>query len=224
MTTLHETAYPHLKPDPTDRELAELYTPTEEERELVTALGKRPLPRVAALIHLKVFQRLGYFLPLADAPQLIREHIAQNANVARAPTLTDLKRFEASGSRMVIFNALRRHLNVKSLDPAGYAWLHVVADKAAETKHAVADIINVMLEELVHHRYELPAFSTLDRMAFRAREKSNNQYFSAIATQLSKQAKALIDGLLKTTAGESVSPWQMLKREPKRPTNKETRT
>ena len=32
MTTLHETAYPHLKPDPTERELAELYTPTEEER------------------------------------------------------------------------------------------------------------------------------------------------------------------------------------------------
>ena len=24
MTTLHETAYPHLKPDPTERELAEL--------------------------------------------------------------------------------------------------------------------------------------------------------------------------------------------------------
>ena len=102
--------------------------------------------------------------------------------------------------------------------------LDVVADTAAETKHAVADIINVMLEELVHHRYELPAFSTLDRMAFRAREKSNNQHFSAIAGQLTSQTKALIDGLLKTVTGESTSPWQMLKREPKRPTNKETRT
>ena len=35
MTTLHETAYPHLKPDLTERELAELYTPTEAERVLV---------------------------------------------------------------------------------------------------------------------------------------------------------------------------------------------
>ena len=32
MTTLHETAYPSLKPDPTPRELAELYTPTEDEK------------------------------------------------------------------------------------------------------------------------------------------------------------------------------------------------
>ena len=34
----------------------------------------------------------------------------------------------------------------------------------------------------------------------------------------------MIDSLLKTATGESVSAWQMLKREPKRPTNKETRT
>ena len=79
MTTLHETAYPHLKPDLTERELAELYTPTEAERVLVAGVGKRPLPRVAALIHLKVFQRLGYFLALADVPQVIREHVAQHA-------------------------------------------------------------------------------------------------------------------------------------------------
>ncbi|WP_293602771.1 MULTISPECIES: DUF4158 domain-containing protein [unclassified Polaromonas] len=217
MTTLHETAYPSLKPDPTARELAELYTPTEGERVLVAGIGKRPLPRMAALIHLKVFQRLGYFIPLSEVPLAIREHIAQQAGVAKVPTPADLRRFEASGSRMVIFNAVRRHLNVKPLNPAGYAWLDVVADTAAETKHAVADIINVMLEELLHHRYELPAFSTLDRTAFRAREKSNNRYFSAIT-------RALIDGLLKTASGESVSAWQMLKREPKRPTNKETRT
>ena len=29
MATLHETAYPRLKPDPTAKELAEIYTPTE---------------------------------------------------------------------------------------------------------------------------------------------------------------------------------------------------
>lgn len=224
MTTLHETAYPSLKPDPTPRELAELYTPTEDEQRLAAGIGMRALPRMAALIHLKVFQRLGYFIPLAEVPPAIREHIAQQVGAARPPLAADLKRFEASGSRMALFAALRRHLNVKPLNSAGHAWLEVVANTAAETKHAVADIINVMLEELVHHRYELPAFSTLDRMAFRAREKSNSRYFSAITRQLTAHTKALIDGLLKTATGESASPWQMLKREPKRPTNKETRT
>lgn len=224
MTTPNETAYPSLNPDPTPRELDELYTPTEEEKRLAAGIGKRALPRVAALIHLKVFQRLGYFIPFAEVPQAIRERVAQTAGLTRLPALADLKRFEDSGSRMALFAVLRRHLNVKPLGPEGHAWLVVVADTAAETKQAVADIINVMLEELVHHRYELPAFSTLDRMAFRAREKSNSRYFSAIAGQLTAQTRALIDGLLKTSPGESVSAWQTLKREPKRPTNKETRT
>ena len=224
MTTLHETAYPSLKPDPTPRELAELYTPTKDEQLLAAGIGKRALPRMAALIHLKVFQRLGYFISLAEVPPVIREHIAQQVGVVRPPPAADLKRFEASGSRTALFATLRRHLNVKPMNPGGHAWLEVVADTAAETKHAVADIINVMLEELVHHRYELPAFSTLDRMAYRAREKSNNRYFSAITNQLTAHTRTLIDSLLKTATGESVSAWQMLKREPKRPTNKETRT
>ena len=147
MTTLHETAYPSLKPDPTPRELAELYTPTKDEQLLAAGIGKRALPRMAALIHLKVFQRLGYFISLAEVPPVIREHIAQQVGVVRPPPAADLKRFEASGSRTALFAALRRHLNVKPLNPAGHAWLEVVADTAAETKHAVADIINVKLEE-----------------------------------------------------------------------------
>jgi hypothetical protein len=100
MTTLHETAYPSLKPDPTPRELAELYTPTEDEQLLAAGIGKRALPRMAALIHLKVFQRLGYFISLAEVPPVIREHIAQQVGVVRPPPAADLKRFEASGSRM----------------------------------------------------------------------------------------------------------------------------
>ena len=46
MTTLHETAYPHLKPDLTERELAELYTPTEAELVLV-GLSDALAPRVS---------------------------------------------------------------------------------------------------------------------------------------------------------------------------------
>src|SRR3989475_720921 len=134
MTTLHETAYPSLKPDPTPRELAELYTPTKDEQLLAAGIGKRALPRMAALIHLKVFQRLGYFISLAEVPPVIREHIAQQVGVVRPPPAADLKRFEASGSRTALFATLRRHLNVKPMNPGGHAWLEVVADTAAETR------------------------------------------------------------------------------------------
>lgn len=224
MTSPHETAYPRLKSDPTPKELRELYTPTEAELAFVAGLAKRPLARVAVLMHLKLFQRLGYFSPLADTPEAIRDHIATNSNVARCPSFTELKRFDTSGTRQRLAKPLREYLQVRPLDEKGLAWLAHVAETAADTRYMLPDIINVMLEELVHHRYELPAFSTLDRIAVQARGKNNDQHFSAITQQLSPQAKVLIDALLKADPEDRVSGWQLLKREPKKPTNKETRS
>src|SRR5256885_7399585 len=107
MTTLHETAYPSLKPDPTPRELAELYTPTKDEQLLAAGIGKRALPRMAALIHLKVFQRLGYFISLAEVPPVIREHIAQQVGVVRPPPAAeDRKSTRLNSSHLVISYAV----------------------------------------------------------------------------------------------------------------------
>ena len=66
MATLHETAYPRLKPDPTAKELAEIYTPTETEMAFVRGITKQPTTQLAVIIHLKLFQRLAYFTLLAD--------------------------------------------------------------------------------------------------------------------------------------------------------------
>ena len=224
MSSLHETAYPRLKPDPSPKELADIYTPTDDELAYVATIAKRPVGRTAALMHLKLFQRLGYFIPLSEVPEAIRDHIAFHSGIARPPRVTELKRFDTSGSRQILAKDLRRFLNVRPLDTHGNAWLESVAAVAAETRHVVADIINVMLEELVHHRYELPGFSILDRMAIRAREKINRECFSNVSDQLSPATKVLIDDLLKVDSGETFSGWQLLKRESKRPTNKETRS
>ncbi|MBU0790724.1 MAG: Tn3 family transposase, partial [Gammaproteobacteria bacterium] len=98
-----------------------------------------------------------------------------------------------------------------------------VAETAAQTKHIVPDIVNVMLEELVHHRYELPAFSTLERLAIAAREQVHDTHYRQIADALTPAMRALIDELLLTPPGSHHSGWHALKREPKRPTNKEVR-
>ncbi|HHA2392915.1 TPA: DUF4158 domain-containing protein, partial [Stenotrophomonas maltophilia] len=72
MATLHETAYPRLKPDPTAKELEEVYTPTAAEIAFAKQLTAQPGPQLAVLIHLKLFQRLGYFTLLAEVPERIR--------------------------------------------------------------------------------------------------------------------------------------------------------
>ncbi|MCX5511801.1 DUF4158 domain-containing protein, partial [Pseudomonas sp. BJa3] len=80
----HETAYPRLKPDPTAKELDEIYTPSGGEVRLARSMATQPTTQLAVLIHLKMFQRLGYFVILADVPERIRQHIAQAAGLRRA--------------------------------------------------------------------------------------------------------------------------------------------
>lgn len=85
------------------------------------------------------------------------------------------------------------------------------------------DIINVMLE-LAHHRYELPGVFCAGPDCHAGPGACASPAFHSARRQLTPATKLLIDGLLKTATGERFSTWQMLKREPKRPTNKETRS
>lgn len=222
MTTLHETAYPRLKPDPTLKELQDIYTPTEAELAFVAATATRPTAQLAVLVHLKLFQRLGYFTLLADVPERIIQHIAQTAGDRRSVPIEQLHSYDSSGAKRGHIAKLRDYLRVRVLDPDGRTWLATVAETAAETKHIIPDIVNVLLEELVHHRYELPAFSTLERLAIQARERVHDRYFGRIADALTPAVRALIDDLL-VSPDDAFSGWQALKREPKRPTNKEVR-
>ncbi|MEF9417644.1 Tn3 family transposase [Xanthomonas citri] len=222
MTTLHETAYPRLKPYPTAKELKDIYTPTAVELQSVRNIATGPATRLALLLHLKLFQRLGYFTTLIEVPERIVQHVAQTLGMRRVPA-DRLASYDASGAKHVHLAQLRAFLNVCPLDAAGRDWLGTVAETAAQTKHIVPDIVNVMLEELVHHRFELPAFSTLGRTAIAAREHVHEAHYRQIADALSPTMRTLIDNLLLTPPGSHHNDWHRLKREPKRPTNKEVR-
>ena len=101
----------------------------------------------------------------------------------------------------------------------GQVWLDEQAVKAAQTKQELPDIINVLLEELLHHRYELPGFVTLSRVATRARTKVNDDIQRRISSSLSDKQRGQIDHLFTTRAGRS--QWEQLKREPKQPNVRE---
>jgi hypothetical protein len=67
-----------------------------------------------------------------------------------------------------------------------------------QKKESVVDIVNAMLELLIKERSELPAFSTLERMAVTARSKTNDNYFNAIADSLPASAKSELEQLVYT--------------------------
>nr|WP_223826456.1 DUF4158 domain-containing protein [Spongiibacter pelagi] len=222
MSSLHETAYPRLRSTVTEKELKEYYTPTAEELSLIE-FEKKPILRFGFMLNLKLLQRLGYFVPLASAPPSIIAHVMDRIGIKRPLTLKQLKDYDRSGSRPRQQHILRDYLGIRSFASEDQPWLTDVAEKAAETKEMLADIINVMLEELVRNHYELPGFTVLKRIARSARNKVNEQCFREICSDLTNDAKQKIDELLNPSDG-AYGAWNTLKREPKKPGNKEVRS
>ncbi len=110
MPALHETAYPHLKRQPSPNDLARIYTPTRAERDLAVRHTKGPVARIGFLVMLKTFQRLGYFVRLADVPEPIVHHII--ACVGVPLTVADLSGYDTSGTRLRHLAAIRAYRRV----------------------------------------------------------------------------------------------------------------
>ncbi|CAN7775976.1 Tn3 family transposase [Cupriavidus necator] len=223
MAAIHETAYPRFKPDLTERELAEIYTPTASELIFVRRNARSDAGRLILLTLLKTTQRLGYFVRMADVPATIVSRLGESLG-GRPIAQQAVYRIEQSGARQRLLDAVRRRLRIQPITGKLDTLISAAALKAAETMHELADIINVVIEELIRHRVELPGFSTLLRTARSAPAQVNDHYFRALRAPLSDEIVQEFDVLLEVPEGQHSSAWQDLKREPKKPTNNEVRS
>lgn len=82
----------------------------------------------------------------------------------------------------------------------------------------LADLINVGIAEMIKERCELPAFSTLDRLARRIRTMVNHQFFHVVLNRLTSDDKNTLDQLLMIPEDNHHSPYNDLKDVPKGPT------
>jgi hypothetical protein len=167
MPRLQDTAYPRLKSMLTARDLNAAFTPTPEELLLARRTTKGAAAQLGFLLQLKLYQRLGRAMPLAEAPRAIIDHVAKVAGVAAATLVPES--YDRSGTQQRHLAAIREYLRVQPYGPAArHAMIHALAE-AATTKHELEDLINVAIEQLVRQRLELPAFDTLNRAARRVR-------------------------------------------------------
>jgi hypothetical protein len=218
MTGIHETAYPRLKAEFTQEELTAVYTPSSAEMEFVFTQYRQVGPRTFLLIQLKLLQRLGYFVPLASVPPEIIEHICAHANL-RQPLKRTLLQYDQSGSKSLHHQRLRAYLGIRTVDKKAEQWLETQAMQAAHTKQELPDIINVLIEELVQRRYELPGFTFLFRLCRRCRNTVNDLIYKSIADGLAPETIERLDDILTARQGQSI--WDGLKREPKQPNVRE---
>lgn len=168
---------------------------------------------LALMVMLKSFQRLGYFVDIESVPAAIIAHLRKCLNFSGKVSAIPSVR-----SRRYYQQAIRAYLNVKPYDRTASKLAATVIARTAEVMEHPADLLNVAIEELVKERYELPAFSTLDRLVGQIRSVTNNRLFQRVGASLSQLEQAYLDLLLEPNCQDSVATLNLLKSPPKRAT------
>lgn len=222
MAAIYETAYPRLKSHFSYQELTENFTPTAEERSLLDLNTKKTLPiiRLSFMVTLKCYQCLGRPIKLGKVGSQIITYVAMQLGVDPTVDLTSYNKL----TRHRHIKTIREYLKINADHNERRKIMKAAALEAATKKENLADIINIVIEELVKNNFELPGFHKMVKLARAARVVVNNHNFSEICNKLSIEQKKLIDIMLELEKpdepnGEYLS-WIDLKQEPKKPTHK----
>nr|WP_052046409.1 Tn3 family transposase [Candidatus Paracaedibacter symbiosus] len=215
MTAIHETAYPRLRNDWTEKFLTELFTPKEEEIIFASCRTRQPLTLISILVQLKTFQYLGRFVPFNQISKPIIDHVAQSLNIDLGLIASIAHQPKQLKSRYV--KLIREFMGITSFDIKSKNYLQGIAVQAAQTKNHLSDIINVLLEELVRLKIELPAFSLLRRMAQKARQQVNENCYREVYPSLNAEMRNRLERLL-DKEDKTPSGWDNLKQDAKKPT------
>ncbi len=192
MASIDRTAYPRFGRAPTRRDLDALYTPTPADVTFVTGAARSANHRLTLMVVLKCFQRLGYVPRLADVPVVIAAHLRAHL---RLPADTPLG-YDSPRTMYRHHQAVRAYLGVAAYGSEARHVAVVAVHGAAQTMDNPADLINVAIEELIRRRYELPAFSTLDRLARRVRTLVNRGVFAQVQARLDDDQQSRLEHLL----------------------------
>lgn len=215
MASAERTAYPRFSRVFTSRELQDVYTPTPEEVLFARLHVRNNAGLLSFLVLLKCFQRLQYFPPLPDVPAPVVDHVRTCLHIPPDLPLgcdqpKTLYRYHAS---------LREHLNVKAYK--GKAARHTAvqaAYQAAKVMDQQTDLINATIDELVRQKYELPAFSTIDRIVERVHAVEHRRVFGQVLKRLPPEQVEKLDTLLQSEADEKFTAFHSLKDLPQRST------
>ena len=220
MPVIADSAYPRLTSSPSNAEL-DAFTPSEDESSFAMRRTRQPGPRLALLIYLKTFQRLGYFVQIADVPEVIVTHIAQAAKLTSvAAGAAD---YDDTTYRIRLMQMVRECAGVSGYDHTARRIAVRAVMEAAATRDDVADLVNVAIEELIRQRYELPSFGTLLKIARTSRAFVNRGYYRQVAAAMPVGERERLQALLVVPESARCSAWDRVKTPPLRPTTKHLR-
>ncbi|NQY73654.1 MAG: DUF4158 domain-containing protein, partial [Candidatus Margulisbacteria bacterium] len=214
MTAIERTAYPRFKYKRSfsKKEIEKLYTPTDKEIEFVEQKAKGSKNQFHLMLFLKSFQVLGYFISIPKIPKSVRDHISIKLT-ANPDELNCSPR-----SKIRHYERVRAFLRVKPYDTQAKKVVVKILFERSKIIDNPADLINVAIEELISQRYELPAFSHLDRRFRHIRYRVNTHIFKTIFDRLDDEVRQKLQLLLVKSETEFFTDYNRLKQYPKSPT------
>ncbi len=219
--TNERIAYPTLSKRPSASELSRLFTAENHEIEWAISVTTSIRTRVGILCLLKVYQTLGRFIPPQDIPTSIVSHISRQLHVELSATdsftyaLRTLRRHQ---------DLIRQFLGVNKWDDGAQQLVVKTMTTLASTCSNPADLVNGAIDAILRQRFELPALSTLRRMAGHFLQQNSDYLFEKVSLQLSPAEAHQLDQLLDVAEGANESLFTATCRSPGRPTRKNLRT
>jgi len=212
VTAIERTAYPRLTQRLSQNELESSYTPTQQEIDFVNSQGRGDNPRLTRLTLLKTIQCLGYFPKTNTVPETIINYLRQHLNLPTAKLTAD-----KSTSIYRHHQAIREYLNISSYQDGGEDIVIHSIREAAQSLNDPADLINVAIEQLIYHRFELPAYSRLERIANHIRTEVNTSWYQLVNSRLSHEDRCVLDQLPQLRDEASRTDFIIIKQTPGKP-------
>jgi Domain of unknown function (DUF4158) len=212
MASIERTAYPRFSKRMSAEELCACYELSDAALDFVGANANGDRQRLTLAVLLKTRQQLGYFPSLTEVPAQITEYLSGQLGFAAQISLLDHTRLKPTLHRYR--NAVRSFLETKPFRRENRRQIGQAIRKAAETMSDPADLINVAVAELSKAGVDLPAFSTLDRLAGNLRQQVHAEMYARMTGSLTTKQKDKLDDLLTVPPGGQVSNFTLLKKTP----------
>ncbi len=192
MTAIDRTAYPRSGERLTREELERRYGLSEADLVFIRGKARGASCRLTLAALLKARQDLGFFPAPDDLQSETIAHLAAQLGLVDPPICV----VEDAGEKTLYRyrTAVRAFLDVVTYDERGEDLLTGAITEAASTMSDPADLINLAIEVLGKASIDLPAFSTLDRLANHLRTKVHTTIYTRTAERLGDEDVALLDG------------------------------
>ena len=160
---------------------------------------------------------LGYFPNLLSVPKSIQYYLASCLGLSK-----DLELVAPADNNKSTFyryrQVIRIYLGVFSWSDEAANIVGGTIRKAALSMSNPPDLVNVTIEKLIERRYELPAFSTLDRIVSHIRHQVHLELYEKLNATLHPKERETLNRLLEVIDDNTETDFNRICEIPKKPT------